>query len=171
MACRLTIEILLAPLLMCGCICRADDRIANDAHADKVLVLKSARTLQLLDHGKVLKQYKVALGSKPVGKKDRQGDHKTPEGSYFLDRRNEHSQFYRSLHISYPNEEDRQSARQSGLTPGGDIMIHGLPNGFGWIGKHHRLRDWTDGCIAVTNDEMDEIWRAVPDGTPIEIKP
>jgi murein L,D-transpeptidase YafK len=151
--------------------CVASDALAKDAHADKVLVLKSERILELLDHGRVLKNYKVALGSAPVGKKEKQGDHRTPEGLYILDRRNEHSQFYRSLHISYPNAEDRQHAQQAGLTPGGDIMIHGLPNGLGWIGKHHRLRDWTDGCIAVTNEEMDEIWRAVADGTPIEIKP
>jgi murein L,D-transpeptidase YafK len=149
----------------------ASDALAKDAHADKVLVLKSERTLALLDHGKVLKKYKVALGGAPLGKKERQGDHKTPEGQYILDRHNEHSQFYRSLHISYPNTEDREQARKSGTVPGGDIMLHGLPNGYGWIGSRHRLRDWTDGCIAVTNEEIDEIWRAVADGTPIEIRP
>jgi murein L,D-transpeptidase YafK len=88
-----------------------------------------------------------------------------------VDRRNEHSHFYRALHISYPNADDQANAKKLGKPAGGDIMIHGLPNGFGWIGSSHRLRDWTDGCVAVTNDEMDEIWRAVPDGTPIEINP
>jgi murein L,D-transpeptidase YafK len=122
-------------VLFLTCIGKADDPLANNARADKVLVPKSERTLQFLDHSKVLKQSKIALGGKPVGKKDRQGDHKTPEGTYILDRRNEHSQFYRSLHISYPNAEDRQRAQQSGLMPGGDIMIHGLPNGFGWLGS------------------------------------
>lgn len=150
---------------------RADDRLSARAHVDKVLVLKKDRTLALLNHGQVLKAYKVALGSNPVGPKTRYGDHKTPEGIYILDRRNQHSQFYRSIHISYPNASDRLRAQKSGVAPGGEIMIHGLPNGYGWIGKSHRARDWTDGCIAVTNQEMDEIWRMVPDGTPIEIDP
>ena len=88
-----------------------------------------------------------------------------------LDRRNEHSRFYRSLHISYPSTGDRERAAKSGVDLGGDIMIHGLPNGLGWMGSTHRLRDWTDGCIAVTDEEMDEIWQAVPDGTVIEINP
>jgi murein L,D-transpeptidase YafK len=90
---------------------------------------------------------------------------------YDLDRRNAHSQFYRSIHISYPNARDRARARKAGVAPGGDVMIHGLPKGYGWLGSGHRARDWTDGCIAVTNAEMDEIWKAVPDGTPIEIRP
>lgn len=151
--------------------CRADDDLAADAHADKLVVFKKDHTLQLLDHGKLLKKYKIALGGAPAGPKERQGDHRTPEGVYVLDRRNEHSHFYRSLHISYPNAEDRARALKEGVNPGGGIMVHGLPNGFGWIGSGHRLRDWTDGCIAVTNEEMDEIWRTVPDGTPIEIRP
>ncbi len=152
-------------------LCEADDRLPHEARADKVLVMKKERTLLLLDHGNVLKKYKIALGGNPVGPKVKSGDHKTPEGIYVLDRRNEHSRFYRSLHISYPSPEDRERAAKSGVDPGGDIMIHGLPNGLGWIGRTHRLRDWTDGCIAVTDHEMDEIWRAVPDGTVIEINP
>ena len=149
----------------------ADDRLPANAHADKILVLKKERTLSLLDHDKLLKTYKVALGGEPVGAKVQQGDHKTPEGRYVIDRRNEHSHYYRALHISYPNANDRANAENLGKPPGGDIMIHGLPNGYGWLGSAHRLRDWTDGCIAVTNEEMDEIWRAVADGTPIEINP
>lgn len=133
--------------------------------------MKKERTLLLLDHGVVLKKYKVALGGEPEGPKRKSGDHKTPEGTYALDRRNEHSRFYRSLHLSYPGTEDRARAAKSGVDPGGDIMIHGLPNGLGWMGSTHRLRDWTDGCIAITDEEMDEIWRAVPDGTVIEINP
>jgi murein L,D-transpeptidase YafK len=152
-------------------LCLADERLARDARADKVLVHKKERTLTLLDHRRVLKTYRVALGREPVGAKVKQGDHKTPEGNYVLDRRNEHSRFYRSLHISYPSAADRAKAQNSGVDPGGDIMVHGLPNGFGWLGSSHRLLDWTDGCIAVTNEEMDEIWRAVADGTSIEIDP
>jgi murein L,D-transpeptidase YafK len=140
-------------------------------HADRVLVLKKERTLQLLDQGKVIKTYKIALGGEPVGPKTKQGDHKTPEGVYVLDSRNAHSRFYKSIHISYPNAGDRAAARKLGLSPGGDVFVHGLPKGFGYVGAAHRLRDWTDGCIAVTNQEIDEIWPAVADGTPIEIRP
>ena len=141
------------------------------ARADHIVVLKKQRTLELFSHGKVIKTYKVALGSDPVGPKTTEGDHKTPEGIYILDFRNAHSQFYKSIHISYPSEQDRTAARLKGISPGGDVFLHGLPNGYGAIGSTHRLRDWTDGCIAVTNQEIDEIWKAVPDGTQIEIKP
>lgn len=141
------------------------------AHADSVVVSKKEHRLTLLSEGKLLKTYKVALGGDPIGPKTRQGDHKTPEGMYVLDRRNEHSRFYRSIHISYPSAKDMAVARKLGVSPGGDVYVHGLPNGFGWVGAGHRVKDWTDGCIAVTNEEMDEIWRAVPNGTPIEIKP
>ena len=140
-------------------------------HADRVLVLKRERTLQLLSQAKVIRSYKVALGADPIGPKARRGDHKTPEGAYMLDSRNAHSQFYKSIHISYPSERERQAARQRGVSPGGDVFVHGLPNGYGWVGSSHQLKDWTDGCIAVTNAEMDEIWQAVADGTPIEIRP
>jgi murein L,D-transpeptidase YafK len=119
----------------------------------------------------VIKTYKVALGGDPVGPKLQQGDHKTPEGIYVLNSRNAHSQFYKSIHISYPNVGDRAAARQKGVSPGGDVFVHGLPNSYGWVGASHRLKDWTDGCVAVTNQEIDEIWQAVPNGTPIEIKP
>jgi murein L,D-transpeptidase YafK len=139
--------------------------------ADQVIVVKSQRTLTLLSLGKVLRTYKVALGGTPVGAKEQQGDHKTPEGRYILDRRNAKSRFYKSIHVSYPNEQDKQRAAQRGVSAGGDIMIHGLPNGFGWLGAAHRNMDWTDGCVAVTNAEIDEIWDLVPDGTPIEIRP
>ena len=143
----------------------------SDPQADRVVVLKRERTLQLYKEGKLIKSYKVALGGNPVGPKTRQGDHKTPEGNYVLDSRNAHSQFYKSIHISYPSARDRAQARPAGVSPGGDVFVHGLPNGYGWIGAGHRAKDWTDGCIAVTNQEIDEIWRAVPDGTPIEIRP
>lgn len=140
-------------------------------HADRVRVLKKERTLELLSHGHVIKSYKVALGGNPLGPKTRQGDHKTPEGIYVLDSRNAHSQFYKSIHISYPSPRDRATARARGVPPGGDVFVHGLPNGYAWVGDSHRLKDWTDGCIAVTNKEIDEIWAAVKDGTPIEIRP
>jgi len=139
--------------------------------ADRLVVVKHERTLTLMSGPTVLKSYKVSLGSEPVGAKQRRGDHKTPEGTYILDRRNSRSRFYRSLHVSYPTLEQKAAASKTGIDPGGDIMIHGLPNGFGWLGSLHRTLDWTDGCIAVTDQEMDEIWQSVDDGTPIEIKP
>jgi murein L,D-transpeptidase YafK len=141
------------------------------AAADKLVVLKSQHQMILLRNGAVLKTYKVSIGRNPIGPKMRAGDHRTPEGSYLVDWRNPKSKFHLSLHISYPNARDTENARREGLQPGGDIMIHGMQNGLGWIGRFHRFVDWTDGCIAVTNSEMEQIWRAVPDGTPVEISP
>ena len=142
--------------------------LSASARADKVLVLKSRRVLLLMKGDEVLKRYIVSLGN-PVGPKIRQGDHKTPEGTYVLDRHNANSQFYRSIHISYPNADDVARAKKLGVRAGGDLFIHGLPNDF--HGHSDALGDWTEGCIAVTDAEMDEIWRMVADGTPIEIKP
>jgi murein L,D-transpeptidase YafK len=136
-----------------------------------VVVYKSERKLVLLSLGKEIRSYKVALGSEPVGPKTRHGDHKTPEGVYTLDSRNPNSHFYKAFHISYPNSKDIAIAKKLGVSPGGDIMLHGLAKEYTWVGKAHTLHDWTDGCIAVTNEEMDELWRLVPVGTPIEIKP
>jgi murein L,D-transpeptidase YafK len=139
------------------------------ALADKVLVLKGERKLLLMKGDQVLKTYTVSLGGKPVGPKIEQGDHKTPEGSYVLDRHNAHSQYHKAIHISYPNADDVARAEKFGVSAGGELYIHGLPNSYKGPGKD--LGDWTEGCIAVTNAEIDEIWRMVADGTPIEIKP
>jgi murein L,D-transpeptidase YafK len=138
---------------------------------DRVLVEKAARRLTLLSEGKAVRVYDVALGEEPVGPKEREGDGRTPEGLYVIDGRNPQSRYHRSLRISYPGPEDAARAAKLGVSPGGDIMIHGLQNGLGWIGALHRTHDWTRGCIAVTNDEIEEIWDLVPDGTPIEIRP
>ena len=145
--------------------------ISAATKADLVVVNKEARTLTLYREDAVLKSYRIALGRNPNGHKEQQGDSRTPEGRYVIDSRNTASKFHRALHISYPNQEDRRRARARGVKPGGDIMIHGLPNGMGVVGQAHRLRDWTDGCIAVTNEEIEEIWRLVPNGTRIEIRP
>lgn len=139
--------------------------------ADKVVVLKAERKLVLMNKDQVLKTYRISLGGNPVGAKTWRGDSKTPEGEYVLDRRNAKSQFYRSIHISYPNADDLARAKKLGVAPGGDVFIHGVPAGYGRSRKHTLPPDWTDGCIALRNREMDEIWRAVPDGTPIIIKP
>ena len=138
---------------------------------DRLVVYKSERKLVLLTQGKEIRTYKVALGSEPVGPKTRHGDHRTPEGVYTLDSRNPNSHFYKAFHISYPNPKDIATAKKLGVSPGGDIMLHGLPKEYAWVGKAHTLHDWTDGCVAVTNEEMDELWKLVPVGTPIEIRP
>ncbi len=132
---------------------------------------KSRRELLLLFGESVLRAYRIALGANPVGAKAEEGDGKTPEGLYSIDRRNPKSGYHLSLHISYPDETDRERACARGVDPGGDVMIHGLRNGEGHIGKAHLETDWTRGCIAVTDEEMDEIWDLVEDGTPIEINP
>ena len=139
--------------------------------ADRILIEKSARRLTLSRRGRPVKAYLVAPGPEPIGPKRCQGDNRTPEGSYRIDYRNPNSAFHRSLHITYPNAADPAQSRKLRCSPGGDIMIHGLPNGQGWIGSRHRLADWTAGCIAVTNEEIEEIWNAVPDGTAVEIQP
>lgn len=139
--------------------------------ADKVVLIKSKRVLILLIQGEIFKTYKVALGKEPNGHKTKAGDKKTPEGTYKLDSRKPDSKFHLAIHISYPNESDVVNAHKRGVSPGGDVMIHGLPHDLGRVGKLHRLSDWTNGCIAVTNSEIEEIWRLVPDGTPIEIRP
>jgi murein L,D-transpeptidase YafK len=134
-------------------------------------VLKGPRRLLLLRGDRVLRDYEVALGPNPKGAKRRNGDGRTPEGRYWLDWRIEESRFHRAIHVSYPNDRDRSIARDSGVPPGGGVMIHGLPNGERWVGDVHREFDWTNGCIGVTDDEMNEIWELVDDWTPIEIRP
>ena len=121
--------------------------------------------------GSLLKTYRVALGRNPVGAKEQEGDMKTPEGVYKIDYRNPNSDYHLALHISYPSDEDNARAAQRGVSAGSDIMIHGLPNGRGWIGAAHRQKDWTAGCIALTDEEIEELCRATPDGTTIEIRP
>ncbi len=139
--------------------------------ADRVLIEKKERRLTLLSKGEVIKAYKIALGGDPVGPKERQGDNKTPEGTYIIDSRNSNSDYHLSLHISYPNEKDKMRAKKIGVSPGGNIMIHGIKNGLSWVDDSHTEVDWTKGCIAVTNREMEEIYRFVPNGTIVEIRP
>lgn len=141
---------------------------------DRVVVYKAERILYLCQGDSILKGYGIALGKNPKGHKQRRGDKRTPEGRYVLDWRNPNSKFYLSIRISYPNEADKKRAAKKGVPPGGDIMLHGFPNGATdsiWSRYRFLTRDWTDGCIAVSNDAMDEIWASVKDGTPIEIFP
>jgi len=145
--------------------------LAQNVVADRILVEKSQQRMTLFSNGKPLKTYVMALGSGEPGKKAERGDLLTPIGHYTIRGRNPNSAAHLSLWISYPNEEDTARAAERGVSPGSFIMIHGIMNGWGWVGGFHRFMNWTAGCVAVTNSEMDEVWRAVPDGTPIEIVP
>jgi len=138
---------------------------------DLVIVHKGKRKMVLVANEKPIRTYKISLGGNPRGHKIRQGDHRTPEGRYVIDYRNPGSRYHLSLHISYPSEQDRRRARQRGDDPGGMIMIHGLPNRWGRDAAELEGRDWTDGCIAVSNQAIEEIWQLVHNGTPVEIKP
>ena len=144
---------------------------APTVKADRVLVIKHERRLYLMRGGQVLRSYHVALGREPRGAKLHAGDGRTPEGAYLLDGRNKNSRFYRSMHVSYPSPDDRRRAREQGLAVGGGIMLHGLPLERPNWGEEHWRYNWTNGCIAVTDAEMDEIWQRVEVGTPIEIRP
>ena len=138
--------------------------------ADRVLVDKSEGTMTLYAGEFMLGLYFVSFGANPEGHKQQEGDERTPEGVYTLDAKNADSAFYKAIHISYPNEDDKRAAATRGVDPGGAIMIHGQRNGFGWLALITQRFNWTDGCIAVTNSEIDEIWKFVPVGTPIEIR-
>ena len=158
-------------IIFAGFICFAFIVTGNEKPADKILIEKKARKLTVLRDSTIIRTYRIALGRAPEGPKVCQGDCRTPEGFYLIDGRNKNSQYHRSLHVSYPNEADRAAARKHKCSPGGDIFIHGLPNGYGWIGKAHTMRDWTLGCIAVTDKEIEEIWNLIPNGTTVEIRP
>ncbi len=152
---------------------RAVESAAGLPQAELVIVEKGKRLLHLVRNGEVFQTYSISLGDAPVGHKQQEGDERTPEGRYVLDWRNPDSSFYKSIHISYPNAADRAAAEARGVDPGGMIMIHGRPN---WdrqgLGEtFFANNDWTDGCIAVSNEAMEAIWRTVENGTPIEIRP
>ena len=145
--------------------------LPEGTRADRVRVRKSARTLELYAGAELLRSYHVSLGRHPQGPKQSEGDGRTPEGHYVLDYRKLDSSFHRALHVSYPSPADVASAKARSESPGGLIMVHGIRNGLGFLGRLHTWRDWTDGCIAVTDGEIEEIVRVVPDGTPIDIEP
>jgi len=139
--------------------------------ADSIVVYKSARLLQLRRNGQVIRSYHVALGRHPTGQKLEEGDGRTPEGTYFIDKRDMASKYHLALHISYPEKADIARAAAAGVSPGGNILIHGEPNILNDEGKSHLLKDWTAGCIALKNRDVDEIWRLVDDGTTVNIYP
>lgn len=139
--------------------------------ADKVVVEKAARKLHLIKDGEAIRSYSIALGMRPQGTKQHEGDNRTPEGRYVLDIRNPDSEFFLSIRISYPNRDDVYQARSKGLDPGGAIMIHGQPNTPTRSETYYRTQDWTNGCIAVSNSDMIDIWLMTANNTPIEILP
>lgn len=162
---------LVAILTLAGCGGAPSKPAPTAQTVDKVIVKKSERKMQLLRKGEVVREYRVALGASPRGHKFQEGDKRTPIGDYILDWRNPRSNYYKSIHVSYPNERDKSLAKFLGTPPGGMIMVHGMPNHIRSpaIRAEYSRRDWTDGCIAVQDHEMDEIWRLVRDGTPIRI--
>lgn len=139
--------------------------------ADYIVIEKEKRVMMLLQNGGPIRTYQIALGKNPVGPKIKEGDKRTPEGRYFIDFKKRQSQFHLALHISYPSQKDKLRAKKLGVPPGGDILIHGLKKGSEWIGSRHTKWNWTAGCIAVTNSEIEEIWNLVPNGTAVEIRP
>ena len=139
--------------------------------ADKVIIEKAARKLYLLQDGEVFRTFDIALGIMPVGDKEREGDFKTPEGNYRLDLRNPNSEYFLSIRVSYPDSQDLAEARRRGVSPGGSIMIHGQPNEPTHSETYYRTQDWTNGCIAVSNSDMIDIWLMTDENTPIEIRP
>jgi murein L,D-transpeptidase YafK len=162
---------LLLVLALIPVACHAGEAIPEGVHADKVLVEKKAKRMSLIADGQVIKTYRVALGKCPEGPKLMQGDCKTPEGCYQIDSHYPLSAYHLALHISYPSTADRERAEKAGVPAGGDIEIHGIKDGLGYLGDVQWMSDWTNGCIAVSNEEIEEIWRAVPDGTEVEIRP
>jgi len=138
---------------------------------DSVEVFKSKREMVIFSNGNKLKTYNISLGTEPEGPKQFEGDKKTPEGKYIFDRKNTATGYHLSIHISYPNEQDKIKAASFGKAPGSDIMLHGIPNNADLIESYYENNDWTHGCIAVNNNDMDELWRVIDVGTPVIIYP
>jgi len=140
-------------------------------NADRIVIVKSAHTMTLLNGGVALKTYKVAIGKGGIGPKVQRGDEHTPEGDYIIDAKKKVTCCFLAMHLNYPNAEDAARARAAGVDPGDMIEIHGLSRKRAWMGRFHRITDWTDGCVALTNLQMLELWPYVPVGTPVEIDP
>jgi murein L,D-transpeptidase YafK len=144
---------------------------ATDVVVDRIVIEKSKRTMTLLKQDREVRTYKVSLGRNPIGPKIQKGDQKTPEGLYYVDYKLRNSVYHRALHLNYPNQDDIERARSLGVTPGNSIMIHGMKEDKLWMGDVQYLFDWTNGCIALTNREIEEVWVLVPPWTPVEIRP
>jgi len=162
---------LLLLVVVCGYYFYPEKKLPAGVQIDSLVATKSAHELQAYSKGKFMKRYYISLGKQPVGAKETEGDNKTPEGKYFIYDKNPNSDYHKNLGVSYPDSLDVAKAAKMGTSAGGDIKIHGLRNGMGFIGKFQRWTNWTGGCMAVTNTEIDELYDAVKVGTPIEIKP
>ena len=167
---RRLLLLLLFPLLPLSAFA-TEDMIPAEPEVTRILIVKSERSLTLMTDDAPLRSYRIALGGRPEGHKLWEGDLRTPEGEYRIDLRNPDSRYYRSLRISYPSSTDRAYAQMLGIPPGGDIFIHGLGPEKRWMGDAHAFFNWTEGCVAVTDEEMDEIWSLVQLGTPVDIRP
>ena len=166
---RLTIYLLI--LVLTVYYFYPEDKLPLHIIIDKLEVYKSKRRLLVYSNGQLVKTYKISLGRQPIGDKEFEGDKKTPEGLYFINDNNHNSGYHKNLGISYPKKEDIQNAKRLGKLAGGEVKIHGFRNKTGFIGKFHRWYDWTQGCIALTDEEIDELYKAVKIGAQIEIKP
>tara|TARA_R110000868_G_scaffold13223_4_gene62091 strand:+ start:5356 stop:5865 length:510 start_codon:yes stop_codon:yes gene_type:complete len=154
-------------MMSAGSAPRAAETVAQ---ADRIVIEKTAHRMVLYHGGNILKSYWVALGGGGLDPKKREGDGRTPEGIYKITERKADSRFHLALRISYPDEKDKARAKAQGVPPGSHIMIHGMRNGFGWLSPFNTWFDWTDGCVAITNAQMNEIWERVPVGTEVEIQ-
>ncbi|HRO41303.1 MAG TPA: L,D-transpeptidase family protein [Flavipsychrobacter sp.] len=167
-------SVFFAGILLSGILISNDETVKPlpaNCKVDSIVVIKHERTLCVFQNKMLLKTYRIALGRQPIGHKQYEGDKRTPEGLYHINAKNANSGYHKNLGISYPSNRDRLAAKRLGKSPGGDVKIHGLPNGQGYIGKAHLLKDWTYGCIAVTDEEVDELYKHVDVGTPINILP
>lgn len=144
---------------------------AKESDVNKVMIVKSQNRMVLLSDSKIIKQFHVVFGANPTGHKKQEGDEKTPEGTYILDYKKSDSAYYKAIHISYPNKADILAAKNQAVSPGGMIMIHGQKNGFGWLEFITQKFNWTDGCVALTNSDMEEVWQLITKGTQITILP
>jgi len=162
-------RLILVAMILFSAISQSQTRRAPQI--DHIVVHKRAHRMELMLGGKVIKSYAISLGPEIVGHKQQEGDGRTPEGDYIIDSKTTNTHYHKALHISYPNASDVASAKKRGVSPGGNILIHGLPNGYDWIGRGQRLADWTAGCISVSNEEIDEIYALTPLKTPITIHP
>lgn len=162
---------LLFATLLAGPAASADMAVEGGTLADKVLVLKAQRKLFVIRNNQVLREMDIRLGLVPEGDKQTEGDFKTPEGQYVLDAKNADSDYFLAIHINYPSQRDRQEAAQQDSSPGGNIVIHGLPNELRRNPDYYASVDWTDGCIALSNSDMVDLWRLTIPNTPIEILP
>lgn len=167
---KLVFAMLLIALVLAVYYFFPEKKLDANKSIDKIVVLKSQRILQVYSKNRLLKEYKISLGRHAVGAKHFEGDDKTPEGKYYIKDKNPNSGYHLNLGISYPNKKDMAFAKSRGKPAGGQIKIHGLKNGFGFVGKFHRWFDWTHGCIAITNNEIEELYKNVPTGTVIEIR-